>query len=304
MMSWMRHDLAGEPMARSYAITHPTGTIVPCAGHGLGARRVRHRRRVVRRRRGQPADRATSPGRPAPGRLGRAAGGRRSDQPAQPLRPVPPVRAVRAAAGRGRAAAGPRAPAGSRPPGATAPSSGDRSTVAGDPPRRAGPTCPTCRCRCRSPTTAPRPRWPPPCWPTRRRRRRWTSWPVATVSSRRTLERRFRDETGDVPRPAGGPASASSRPCGCSPAGATTAQTAPAVGFATPSAFAHAFRRELGTTPSQFVRVLSVTATPTTGAQGLDVETLRARDGTRPDGRHSAAAVTPFGDFWPMKPNR
>ena len=34
MMSSMRQHLTGEPMARSYAITHPTGTIVPWPARG------------------------------------------------------------------------------------------------------------------------------------------------------------------------------------------------------------------------------------------------------------------------------
>jgi AraC-like DNA-binding protein len=29
MMSWMRQELPDEPLARSYAVTHPTGTVVP-----------------------------------------------------------------------------------------------------------------------------------------------------------------------------------------------------------------------------------------------------------------------------------
>jgi len=71
--------------------------------------------------------------------------------------------------------------------------------------------------------------------------------------SRRTLERRFRDETGMSP------ARWRNRvrlveSVRLLTAGATTTETAAAVGFATPSAFAHAFRRELGTTPSQYVR--------------------------------------------------
>ncbi len=71
---------------------------------------------------------------------------------------------------------------------------------------------------------------------------------------RRTLERRFRQQTGMSPAHWRTRARlvASVRALAD---GATTAAAASTAGFATSSAFVAAFRRQLGTTPSQFVRI-------------------------------------------------
>jgi AraC-like DNA-binding protein len=82
------------------------------------------------------------------------------------------------------------------------------------------------------------------------------SAPTASVvarsgASRRTLERRFAAETG-MSLGRWRTRARLVESVRLLAAGATTAATARAVGFATPSAFAAAFRRDLGTTPSAY----------------------------------------------------
>jgi AraC-like DNA-binding protein len=71
------------------------------------------------------------------------------------------------------------------------------------------------------------------------------------ATSRRTLERRFRAETG-LALGAWRTRARLIEAVRLLASGATTATTATAVGFATPSAFTAAFRRELGTTPTRY----------------------------------------------------
>ena len=252
MMSWMRQDLAGEPMARSYAVTHPTGTIVPWPAHGWAL--------VVYATGGvlsvvSGASRLTVPPHRA-ALLPDGSGvqlevvGRTSLRnlyvQSRLLTPferprvvdVPPLarelllEAVR------------RAPL-------------HRSTATDR--RLLGTLLDELARLPDAPLQIPLARDPAAAAVAAA----VLADPASTTSldelahaeglGRRTLERRFRDETSMSPahwRTRVRLVEAVRLLAG----GATTAGAARAVGFATPSAFTHAFRRELGTTPSQFVR--------------------------------------------------
>ena len=255
MMSWMRQDLV--PGSRWPAATPSrTPRARSCRGpaRGLGARRVRHAAACSPSSRG--ASRLTVPPHraallPDGSAVQLEVVGRTSLRNLYvQSRLLTPFERPRVG---GRPAAGPRAAARSGPPGAAAPLDRPRTGGCWGRSSTSWPGCPTRRCRSRSPAIPRRPPWPPPCWPTRRRRRRWTSWPMPRVSGGGPSSAGSGTRQ-PCRRPTGGPGSASSRPSGSSPAGRPRPRAARAVGFATPSAFTHAFRRELGTTPSQFVR--------------------------------------------------
>jgi AraC-like DNA-binding protein len=249
MMSWMRHD-PDEPLARSYAVTHPTGTVVPphppgwdllvYATRGVLAVVAGSVRLTVPPHRAawlpaSAAQRIEVVGRTSLRNLYVRAGLSSVDDGPRVLDLPPLARELLLAAVR-RAPLWERVPAQQR---LVATLLDELALLPGVPlqlPLPADPVALAVAEALLADLAAPSGAVLARCG-----------------ASRRTLERRFTAETG-MSLGRWRTRARLVESVRLLAAGATTAATAHAVGFATPSAFAAAFKRDLGSTPSEYGR--------------------------------------------------